>query len=360
MGKLKIIQWENWNEDELRSLIKELYEKKGYAVKYVHGRLEPGIDLVARRFDSAKKRVIETLGIQASMTKADKTRVGNAAMALTQKELDLSYFLIIAIQGYTEDFDLHRRRSELKDRILFMDGDSLEKDLLANGILPERELERLENEFYKSETFTILEDVTTAIFEKGYSTALEFDSALKEMRENKKMIMENLRLLMRGLQETSASSGRVYLSMSNAISYNRLDLFVDEFIKGQSLVLKPLKKIRSANALLEPIPAAMKLFFGSLSGTERGLLILGGKNKTSEFWIFTYFDPEAIYKHGYRIVLLQIFYGLQERMNEIKTRVETMIQLLEDENEMAKRLKIFVSSFPMKKDEVDSEGFLKF
>lgn len=354
---MKIIQWKNWNEDGLRKLIKELYEKKGYQVKNVHGRLEPGIDLIATRLDSAKKRVIETLGIQASIPKADKTRVGNAAMALTQKDLHLSYFLIIAIQGYTEDFDLHWGQSKLRDKILFMDGESLEKELLANGILPELELERLENEFYKSETFAILEDITNTIFEKGYSTVLEFDSSLKEIRDNKKMILENLRLLMRGLQETSVSSGRVYLSMSKAVSYNRLDLFVDEFIKGQSLVLKPLKKMRSALASLETILAAMKLFFGALSGTERGFLMRMKifpqnsdiMNTTSEFWIFTYFDPEAIYKHGYRIVLLQIFYGLQERMNEIKRRVETVIQLLEDEDEMAKHLKNFVSRFPVKK-----------
>lgn len=339
---------ETWDEDDMRGLVKELYEKKGYQVKEIHGRLEPGFDLLATKFDSAGKKVIEELGIQVTIPKADKSRIKDAAMALTREDFHLAYFLIVAIEGFTEDFDMHWRQSELKDRIIFTRGDILEKELLDHGIFPERELEGLESEFYRSKAFAILEDMTNNIYERGYLLKLEFGSALKSIHENKRIVTENLRLLMRGLQEISSASGNVYLSMQQAFSSNQLEGFVDQFLKGQSLILQPLEKAASAIRRLGNIPAAMKLFFGSLSGTERAVLIEKGKDATKPFWIFFYFDPEIIYKYGYRVVLLQIFCGLHKKANEIKNRVERVLGILErGEREIKENLDSFISSFPI-------------
>lgn len=339
---------ETWNEADMRGLIKELYEKKGYQVRNTHGRLEPGIDLLAKKFDSAEKNVIEQLGIQVTIPKADKSRVKDAAFALNQRDLHLSYFVVIAIGGRTEDFDLQLQQCEFKDKVIFIDGGVLEKELFTQGIIPDQELQRLESEFYKSNAYAVLQDITKTIYERGYLAKLELDSALKSILENTKMITENLRLFMRGLQEISSSAGSVYLSMLSANSKCRTEEFIDQFVKGQSLILKPLEKARSAIGNLDCVPAVMKLFFGALSGTERGSLIQREGDVTNDFWIFTYFEPELIYTHGYRVVLLQIFCGLQDRPNAIKNRVERVLSILEGGVErIRKDLESSISNFPI-------------
>lgn len=136
--------------------------------------------------------------------------------------------------------------------------------------------------------------------------------------------------------------------MLNANSNQRFESFIDRFLKGQSSILKPLRKARIAMRNLERIPVAMKLFFGSLSGTERALFIERGEKVVNDFWIFTYCDPELICKYGYIVVLLQIFCGLHERANEIKYRVERVLEILErGEKEIRENLNLFISSFPM-------------
>lgn len=200
---------ETWNEDDMRGLVKKLYERKGYQVKTTHGRFEAGIDLLAKKPDSAGREIIEKIGIQVTMSKAGKSRVKDATMALTRKGLNLAYFLIVTINGYKEDFDVNLDEFERKDKVIKMNGNDLEEELFTYGVLPERELRKIEGEFYRSGSYTILRDITSSIYEKGYLPKLKLDPAFESVRRNKKTITRTFRLLMRGLQEISSSSGSV-------------------------------------------------------------------------------------------------------------------------------------------------------
>jgi len=342
---LGLIHWGAYTDKELRSLVKKLYELKGYDVEDVHGRLEPGIDLIAKKFDFPHGQVIEKLGIQVTKSKADKSRVENASFALHQEDLSLLYFLTVAIQGPTEDFNFHLNKIDKKDKVFLIDGEMLEKELLTK-MIPDQELQRLEEEFYKSKAFTILKEISNCIYEKGFLSKLSsLESALDEIRENRISIMENLRLSMRGLEATSIDSQRIYLSMLKASSDRRFDVFLQTLIKGEASILSSLTKIREALMNLADKPVVIKLIWESLSATERaGLRIPNLDHKTKIFWLFRGFDPELILSHGAQIVLIHIFFGLSDTANILKNRIEKVIRFLEDEDSTKAILKRSITS----------------
>jgi len=341
---MQLIKWDTWKDErELRELVKELYERKGYRVQDVHGRLEPGFDLLAERRDYANRRIIEDLGIQVTLEKADKSRLENASLALTKKDLRLSYFVIVAIKGQTEDFKVHLSQSKLRSRIKFLDAEDLEKELLRHQVFPDRELERIEEEFYHSETYSLMEEITNIIYEIGYRSEIDYEKAVAEVRSGKSLMLENLRLLVRSLQAISTIADRTAITMTKALSDSHLGSFLKRFTDGQMSVLQHFRKANAAINDLKKTPSVMKLIFGAFSATEKAFIRMHSKESAKELWLFMYMDPEDITRYGYRVILLHIFYGLRDRANDIKNRIENVIRLLEDQAATQKELKRWIS-----------------
>jgi len=320
------------SEDDLRRIVKQLYESKGYRVEDVHGRPEPAVDLIATKLDTAGKNPIETLGIQVTIQKGDKSRVENAAFALHRTDIKFSYFVIIATGEYTADFHIHLNQIDSADKVICFDGDRLEKELLRQNIIPDSLLEKLEQQFYESKLFGVLLDITNCLFENGYLSELKsVDSVLSEVDSRKGLIMENMTLVIKGLEAASDASSHTYMDMLDSYNKNDFGLFYDAFLRGQPTILRHVLKVQRAFRTLSEIQAVLKLLWYCLSATERAILRqLGPLDRAKEFWLFQRFDPEFAIKYGHQIVFLQIFDGISHASTVLKNRTDKAIEIIED------------------------------
>ncbi len=355
-----LLHWNSWSPTELKDVIKSYYEKGGFAVDDTHGRLEPGCDLVARRYNFSNSRVLETVGIQVTKAKADKYRVKELSFAFLQKAVKLDAYVIYALKGKAEDFDAYLQSlRKFIEKVEVISGAQIEEMILTNRLTPDSEFGEIYREIIGGRLFKDLVAISDLICSKGSRTKHFSKKTIIRTVRHINQVNQDLRYFMRGLESLQKSSRTVFNLMMAALEQNDDLDFILCVKNGLSEVLNGLQKVSDALRRISKYETIMRLIWISLGYSERACFDPQSNTKRfprrksyedfyhigyQNFWFFFDYEPEG---SSNKLRLMHMFYRMGEVAAQIKRIVERIFRFnIHDTESLENALRMDISHTP--------------
>ncbi len=228
---------------------------------------------------------------------------------------------------------IQQSEKAISDKVGLVDAEDLEKDLILNDIIPELEYVSLEKEFYNSEMFKIIKEITRKLYG---CTKIEIESKnkLSEKIKVTTKLRSQLLLAMRGSEAIFTLSANVVPELYQS----KFDDFTQIFKKSMDEILQPLIKLNLALEKLGDL--SLRLIFEEFHGTDKGILTMDCRDlehRTRAYLrtntprvaeTMAWLDERAIRQK--KADLINNFQGIARVFGYLKDSIERAIVRLED------------------------------